>query len=52
MYCGVEAVLRGGGSSILGFYGEQVCLCSLACLVWSDNKEHLQYNGPVGTRSV
>lgn len=41
---GVEAVLRGGGEAELwAFMTKQECLCCLACLVWSDNKEHLPW---------
>lgn len=35
-----------GRGSILGFYGQTrmfMCICSRACLVWSDNKERLQW---------
>lgn len=28
---------------LLAFMAKQECLCSLTCLVWSDNKEHLQW---------
>ena len=42
-YCGVQAAVRGGGSLHPGlFMAKQECSCNWACLVWSDNKEHLQ----------